>query len=331
MGAQLVAFFANAILSCVLTWGVISFAARWNLLDNENNRSLHTGEIPRGGGLAVVASLSVTLLIWILVTGPPNSKFVVWGALAMCSAVLGLVDDFRDLSVASRLICQALISAIFCGTVLSLPENAFFALSLFAWLFVLWGINGANFLDGADGMLASQSILVATSLLFIDTPDRYVAMVLVSLSGACVGFLCWNWQPAKIFLGDTGSYFLGFVLVSSCLLKWSNGHPLVPMIILLIPLFADVTLTLLRRIILRRKFWRPHREHLYQLCILNGFSHTQITAIYALLMITIFIPLSGFSLRHADCAAETFLFGCCFAAMLWGLSYKILAGKNDTI
>lgn len=331
MGEQLAGFFASATLSCVLTWGLILFAARWNLLDTENSRSLHVGKIPRGGGLAIVASLSITLLFWTLVIGPPASKLLVWGGLAFCTGVLGLVDDYRDLSVSSRLILQALISAYFCGSVITLPENTFFALYLVAWLFVLWGINGANFLDGADGMLASQSALVATSLFFIDTPDRYIAMVLVSLAGACIGFLWWNWQPAKIFLGDTGSYFLGFVLVTACLIKWSHGHSLVPMIILLIPLFADVTLTLLRRVILRRKFWEPHREHLYQLCILNGFSHAQISAIYALFTAAIFIPLSGISLRHADHAIEIFIFGCSFATMVWGLSYKILVGKSDII
>ncbi|WP_422369378.1 MraY family glycosyltransferase [Pelagibius sp.] len=279
-----VALVAVALASWAATGIVLRLLKRWQVLDQPNHRSSHKVATPRGGGLAVV---SVIALAWIA-AALFGEAFVPWfwpviGGLAVLAGV-SWFDDLRSLPASLRLAVQAAAVAlglwgmggsalVFQGLLPPLVDH------LIAALLWLWFINLFNFMDGIDGITAVETITVAGGLALcfaLFSPSFNAIFWPASLAAAALGFLWWNWAPARIFLGDVGSVSLGYLLGWLLILLAGLGYWAAALIL---PLYylADATWTLCRRALRGEAVWRAHREHFYQQAVQRGFSHAAVT------------------------------------------------------
>jgi Fuc2NAc and GlcNAc transferase len=275
----LVLVLAGAISFGLTAW-IKRMAERLSLLKESNERSLHTGRVPRGGGLAIVVVwyLGVTLFYWFDIITP--SLFYA----LLCGLVLAGVSFLDDIiqvkpiirlavhfgvSIAALYLLGGLRKPVTPGIdILSIPE----VINPLAVVGMVWFINLYNFMDGADGFASVEAISIGL-VLFVFTGS----MELLLLVSAVLGFLYWNWPKAKIFMGDVGSTQFGFILV----VLGINYHNTLDFSIfnwLMIssPFWFDATLTLFRRWRNKEKLSEAHRKHAYQRFIRAGYSHKEL-------------------------------------------------------
>jgi UDP-N-acetylmuramyl pentapeptide phosphotransferase/UDP-N-acetylglucosamine-1-phosphate transferase len=267
---------AMALLVALALAPLRRFLMHAGLVDRPNERSSHAVPTPRGAGLLV---LPLALCAWLAADGfdPLPGRFWIVALAALALTLFSALDDRRGLAAAPRLAVHALAVALglwalppdFSLTQGWLPRPADLALAFAAWL---WFLELTNFMDGIDGVTGVEAGSVATGLLLLVAVGALplsLALPLLALLGALLGFLAWNWHPAALFLGDSGSVPLGYLL--GWLLLLAAGAGLWP-VALILPLYywADATLTLLRRLRRREKFWRAHRQHFYQRAVGTG-------------------------------------------------------------
>lgn len=291
-------FLPLVALVCVAvsTKYVLGWLRAQQIVDTPNSRSNHTLPTPRGGGIAVVG---VILLCWAAApfvlgfTEKPMMFPSFWPFLAatLGLAVVSFADDRTPLNPAIRLLAQ--IVAVWVGmyaleapVFLSfLPEGTPLwvdaGLTMLCWL---WFINLFNFMDGIDGITGMQSLHICLGVwvlaLIGQLPDMYLIYTAI-IGAAAVGFLVWNWHPAKLFLGDVGSVPLGFMLGFLLLQTAALGHPVAALIL---PAYylADAGITLLKRIGRREKIWQAHSSHYYQQAVRSGWSHSTVVLCIAM-------------------------------------------------
>jgi Fuc2NAc and GlcNAc transferase len=256
-----------------LTFVVRLYARRRGVLDRPGERSSHAVPTPRGGGLAIVATLlgAAAIVVWLRPAGALVVAAVVLPTLVV--AMLGLVDDHRGLSANFRLrvqfFCAAASVVALWATLGPRPlPGGWFALALVLCVpAIAWCTNLYNFMDGIDGIAASQGVFVALTAAWLLQGRGMdgIAWLLVACGGACAGFLAWNWRPASIFMGDVGSGALGFFFGAVALATWVGGV-LTPWVwILLLGVFiADATTTLAVRWHRGDRLAEAHRSHAYQ-------------------------------------------------------------------
>ncbi len=308
--------FTAAFLASLL--GVTVFT-RWSLrrgfLDVPNERSSHTTLTPRGGGLVIVLVCLIGYLIIGLGLGLP----IFWGYFIGALLVAGIswLDDLYSLPFWSRLIVHMAAAVVLIWDIgfwseLVLPLVSvdialghIFGLGL-TLVWVVWLVNAYNFMDGIDGIAALQALIscvawaVLTSVL--NMPSAFLLSGIVAC--ASTGFLIHNWQPAKIFMGDVGSAFLGFTLASMPLLARAEtplNVSILPIVAVLFVWFFvfDTAFTLIRRILGRKRIWEAHREHIYQRLIIEGKDHSTVALAYGLasaficILVLLAIFLSG--------------------------------------
>ena len=256
------------------------------LLDIPNDRSSHTVPTPRGGGLAIVM---VLLLSGVGSLFLPQAPIYVLSCLLLATlafSVLGWQDDKHDLAVSVRFLIQLLIAAfasgwliwaIAPGLTISFAQVAVLLLST---IWIVWMANLYNFMDGIDGISAVESLILGatTSYWFAVSGAPSMAIICIAVAGASVGFMRWNWSPAKIFMGDVGSLALGaFFAIIAIIGTTSLNIPFLAFLILYAVYLADTGVTLLHRVIKREKWWQAHRSHFYQRAVQTGFSHAQVS------------------------------------------------------
>jgi UDP-N-acetylmuramyl pentapeptide phosphotransferase/UDP-N-acetylglucosamine-1-phosphate transferase len=273
------------LIACLGTRALIPLLRRAAVIDRPNERSSHATPTPRGGGIAPVAAI---LLAWIALVAAglagPGLFFAVAGA-ALLGAVSWL-DDVGGLLPATRLFAQG--AAVICGMLADVSAGLVFqgwlppALDIVAAaLLWVWFINLFNFMDGIDGLAGSEAAAIALGLVLFASAGVGEDPTLAALSGAvalaAIGFLVWNWAPARVFLGDVGSvplgYLLGFLLLEMAARgRWKLA--------LILPLYflADATITLLRRFLRGERIWEAHRRHFYQRAVQRGLGHAAVTA-----------------------------------------------------
>ncbi len=248
------------------------------MLDRPNERSLHVAPIPRGGGIAVVAAILAAWLA-LIATGlvAPRLAAVVFGGGLL--AAVSWRDDLGGVSPAVRLVVQ--FGAVGPGMMALAPAGLVFQGWLPGWLdpvaaalLWVWFINLFNFMDGIDGLAGSEAAAIGLGLLLFAGfgGDPGFAALAAVAAAAAIGFLVWNWAPARIFLGDVGSVPLGYLLGYLLLDVAAHGHW---KIALILPLYflADATLTLFRRLARGERVWQAHREHFYQRAVQRGLGH----------------------------------------------------------
>ena len=277
------------LVSLALVAGVVSFvlvglvrglALRHDLLDHPTERSSHAVATPRGGGLGlVVAALAISA--WHAIH-PARWALLLLLVAASAVALVGWLDDRRGLSVRARLVVHAMAGAAMGATAAASATTTPLVLLLFAW-WTFWAvssINLVNFMDGINGLVASQIAVFAISLACFPDPSNVAA---ISVAGACLGFLPWNFPSARIFLGDVGSGALGFLVPMLALLAMQGqGIDIVRAHLPLLPLFGDATWTIIRRWRNGERLTAPHRSHLYQRLANDGLGHTAVTAMYTI-------------------------------------------------
>lgn len=261
--------------SAALTWLAVLYGRRRGLLDLPGRRRSHREVTPRGGGIGPVL---VVLLALPIVTSAAEAPALAL-ALALVAAV-GWIDDHRPLSAGLRLAVHALAAVVLVPGLL--PGLGGIGLVL-AGLGLVAAVNVSNFMDGINGLTASQAALVSVAIAVLSGPQLPVPGGLAAVVAlACAGFLPFNLPRARVFLGDVGSGALGLLAGALGLLAWREGMASAAALLLLPSAFAlDAGLTLLARARAGRRLAQPHREHLYQWLVRAGASHTSVTAAYA--------------------------------------------------
>lgn len=274
-----------AAASFVLTWLVTRLAERHRLLDVPNERSLHDRPVPRGGGIAIVVTfLAGSFVVALLFTPePPLLAAIAGGGLV---AAIGLVDDYREVSVGRRLVVHTVAALWAVYWMGGLPEGLLPGVptplvSALGILCSVWLINLFNFMDGIDGIASIETMTVCAGgiVLYLVVPSGsmpwvYPAMLLASVTG----FLAWNFPAARVFLGDAGSGFLGFMMALFCIQAAHLSPGLFWGWIVLLGVFiADTGVTLARRIWRRERLSVPHRSHAYQFAARKLGSHAPVS------------------------------------------------------
>lgn len=282
---MLLAPVAAVALTALLTPLLAAWARRRNFLDIPNHRSSHVVATPRIGGAAIVLGvIGGAVVVYGLGGGDRGMTTVLCGALGV--ALLGLVDDFRHLPALVRLAVQTVIAAAVV-LVSPTPVLAQSGGPLAALLIVLWlvaSINAYNFMDGIDGIAGAQALVAGAGWVIVGllAGAPQVAVLGLLIAAASAGFLLHNWHPAKVFMGDAGSGFFGFLFAALPLAAPGNRPSLWLCAALLIwPFLADTGFTLLRRASRRENVLSAHRSHIYQRMVLSGRSHRDVSAVYA--------------------------------------------------
>jgi Fuc2NAc and GlcNAc transferase len=272
----------SAIFSWMAVGGVRRLTATQGILDVPNARSSHTVPTPRGGGLGVI----LTLLLMASGLFVLREISAAWLFLVGIAAVatIGWIDDRASAGVRTRLLVHG-VSAL---SILPLLPSDGFSPTLLVGIRLWWvfwaisAINVVNFVDGIDGMIASQILIYGAYIAVVGDPRGAVQFLGVVLAGASLGFLFWNWTPAKIFLGDVGSGALGLAVVGTGAMVIREGRVgFVAAFAPLAPIFFDAARTLWSRWRRGERLSDAHRSHLYQRLANQRYGHAPVSLSYA--------------------------------------------------
>jgi len=292
----------GVIIVFLTSYAGVAAYRRWSerkgIFDLPNERSSHAEPTPRGGGLVIAA---VCLSAYSILAYFGNG-FVSWSyfAGALVVVVISWLDDLYSVSFVVRLFCHTLAACLLVATAGGFEtinvSGTGVSLHLGAWgnvvaiLWIVWMINAYNFMDGIDGIAGLQAVVGGIGWwLFANAHSANgIGLYSILVAAASLGFLLHNWQPARIFMGDAGSAFLGFTFAALPLLAAAENHAsganfaFVGIVMVWFFLF-DTIVTILTRTIKRQKIWTAHRDHLYQKMIIAGRSHRFVTTFYGVL------------------------------------------------
>lgn len=275
-------------LSFTLTWALRRYALANSLIDIPNARSSHSIPTPRGGGVAIVLAFLAALLIMPLLSTISWSWAVALGGSGLLIAVVGFLDDHGHIAARWRLLAHFLAAAwalfwLEGDLVLQLPgvtlEIVWFVYLLAAF-FLVWLLNLYNFMDGIDGIASIEALTccLGGALLYWLLGHNEQIPALLFLAAAVAGFLYWNFPPAKIFMGDAGSGFLGLMMgVLAVTAAMVEPQLLWSWLILLGVFILDATWTLFRRLARGDKIYEAHRSHAYQYASRHYGAHLPVT------------------------------------------------------
>ena len=295
--------------SALLTGLFRSVAQRARLNDVPVSRSAHSAPVPVGGGLSIVVLL-------LLVAGYGYSVEIIrineLAALmaGLVIACIGMVDDVKQLDIRWRIPAQflAAIYVVYClGDVPAIDFGLFvfpesLLLNVIAVFALVWLLNLFNFMDGIDGIAATELIAVnLISIVIVINTDELITLLSAGLAAAAGGFLLWNWSPAKIFMGDVGSSFIGFSLGVMALLSMHHGSMTVWTWVLLVGVFiVDATLTLFNRFRRKQRWFEGHASHAYQNAARHYKSHAKVTITVLLINLFWLGPLAWLSMQYPE-------------------------------
>jgi len=277
----LLLFTVTFLLAVTLTGLIRRYAIKNKVLDIPNQRSSHSIPTPRGGGLAIVLAFCIALL-WLFFTRQVTAATLALFASSLLVAAIGFCDDHGEVAARWRFLTHLLAAIIalelFNGMpILLVPAPFDLLLGRFsldpAWLaypfgvlFLVWSLNLFNFMDGTDGIAASEAIFVSSALAgYLFFIDQSLFNIALSLATACSGFLIWNLPKAKIFMGDVGSGFIGLLLGLLILLAAQQAAVLLYCGLILFGAFiVDASYTLAVRLFSGQKWYAAHCSHTYQ-------------------------------------------------------------------
>jgi Fuc2NAc and GlcNAc transferase len=265
----------SGVLALALTWVLRRYALARSIIDIPNARSSHSVPTPRGGGVAIVVAFLAALL-WLHGSGAlaPEATWALFGAGAL-TAVLGFLDDHGHIAARWRLLGHFSAAAWALLWLGGLPPLTVFGSELhMGWLghglalfYLVWMLNLYNFMDGIDGIAGVEAITTCLGVCVLYALAGAEALIPAPLilAATVAGFLFWNFPPARIFMGDAGSGFLGIALgILSLQAAWVSSDLFCAWLILLGVFIVDATVTLLRRLLRGDKVYEAHRSHAYQ-------------------------------------------------------------------
>lgn len=312
------AFFVSCLISYKMVPYVIDLANKVGAIDvPKDSRRVHKDPIPRIGGLAIFVGFLASALIFI----PPNTKVLAILLASGIMIIMGLIDDISPLKAKTKLLIQ-----IFCASIITwagirigffthpFEDNILIGVKLLSIpLTIFWVVgitNTVNLIDGLDGLAAGVSAIAAITLAVVAiTSKQYLtATLLMGVAGGAVGFLPYNFNPAKIFMGDTGSLFLGFILGVASVLGTIKGATILAVII---PLFAlaipilDTSFAILRRFLAGKPIMEADKGHLHHRLLAKGLSQKK-TVLY-LYAVASLLGLSSLLLQKSDFITGVFV------------------------
>ncbi|MFF5867974.1 glycosyltransferase family 4 protein [Pseudomonas sp. NPDC012596] len=276
------------MLSLLMTAGLRRYALERSVIDVPNARSSHTVPTPRGGGVAIVLAFLLAITGFMLGGTSQIDVLVALGGGGALIAIIGFMDDHGHIAARWRLLGHFIAAGWMLAWMGGLPP-----LTLLDWqvdlgwlggllaiVYLVWLLNLYNFMDGIDGIASVEAITTCLSAALLYTLvglGSYVALPLL-LAAAVAGFLFWNFPPAKIFMGDAGSGFLGIVLGGLSLQAAWLSPPLFWCWLILLGVFiVDATYTLIRRLLRGDKVYEAHRSHAYQFASREYGRHLPVT------------------------------------------------------
>ena len=335
IGVVAAALIVALIVALVATPVVKSLAFKMGAMDvPKDNRRMHDHPIPRMGGLAIFLGFLLSVLLFAEIT--PQLRGMLLGSVII--VVLGIFDDIYSLPAMFKFVVQivAALVAVFSGNVIQTLSNPNIFSSDLYWdlgvlsipVSVIWIVaitNAVNLIDGLDGLACGVSTISSMTLLVISlvVSDAPAAILMAALAGSCIGFLPYNLNPAKIFMGDTGSTFLGFVLATVSIQGLFKSYAIisfaVPFLMLGLPIF-DTSFAILRRLAKGQSPMTPDRGHIHHRLIDMGFSQKQAVAV--LYVISAILGLSAVVLTTNNAMkAMLFLLALCMAGAFGGRLY----------
>ena len=292
----LIAVFITLVLSVTLCGLYLALAKRWRFLDRPNERSSHVRPTANGGGIPLLLAMLVGYGLstpWLI-----DYNWLLAATLALM--LLGVADDLRDLSVYLRFLIYtiaAISTAVILlrGSVAHLHVLGLLQIVLVAFV-ILWALNLYNFMDGIDGIAATQCVLACAAAAFLsqgsagaDDYARFCAL----LGAAHLGFLVWNWAPARLFMGDAGSIPNGFLLAGLAVYGAINGIlSFAAWAVLLAAFITDASWTLLWRLLSGQRFTQAHSLHAYQRLSRRWGSHRAVVMLLIGVNIFWLIPIA---------------------------------------
>ena len=310
MSEPITAFLIASLCAAGLTGAIRWLALRHGLLDYPNPRSAHAMPLPLGGG----AAIAVVVCAWLALAPFGNATGLLVAVAGAAVAVIGFIDDRRSVSKWGRLLVHGVAIAVILRAtrhlgpleVPGLPVDALLGVFV-ALVALMWLVNLYNFMDGIDGLAAAEAVTASLGLAACLQFGGYFAPGLLTsclvAAGASLGFLAWNWPPARIFMGDVGSGFLGFLLGTLALIAHRQaGLSLWVPAILLAVFVTDTSVTLLRRVIRRERWYEPHRLHAYQWLSRRFGSHRPVTLIVVVVNLVWLMPIAITAARRPEIA-----------------------------
>lgn len=336
------AFIVSFAFTFATTPLVRRFAFKIGAIDiPKDNRRMHKKPTPRIGGLAIVFGFTVATLCF----AQPSRQLYGTLAGAAIIAVMGVIDDCKNLPAKLKFVIQiiAALVVVFAGDIKIdvftnpnfLSDNPYWVLPewLSVTLTVIWIVfitNAVNFIDGLDGLAAGVSAIMSISLVFISirVGEYSIAILGIALMGSCFGFLPFNFNPAKIFMGDTGSTFLGFMLATLSIQGVFKSYAVisfaVPLLILGLPLF-DALFAMIRRILRGQSPMTADRGHLHHRLVDMGFSQKQ--TVFILYAISGVLGITAVLLAESGVLRALLLVICVLILLLIGS----MLGKNSYV
>jgi len=282
-------------------------------LDTPNQRSLHTKLTPRIGGLAIMAGVLISWLAFLPSISATNWYWILFPAILMLTS---LVDDIYQLSAKWRLLIQLIVSVAF--LIVMLPHQPLWLLALLT-LLITWMTNLFNFMDGSDGLAGGMGLFgfATYAIAAFLMGNMHLALMNAVIATACFAFLLFNFHPAKIFMGDSGSIPLGFLAGSIGAFGYFNTvWPAWFPILTFSPFIIDATVTLIKRQIAGEKVWQAHRSHYYQHLVQMGWGHKKTAVIEYILMLSIAVT-AIFLLKQP-------VLNIVITLLLWAIAYLII-------
>ena len=322
-----VSAFLAFFISALLTRNFSNPLYKLQILDHPNERSLHSVPVPRTGGLAICAAIFVVApIIAVALKADTSLIAILIGALVV--SAISFLDDRFTLNASIRFLVHVGVAALLLITGYSLSV---FEMPQWQWqwpmvvgviislLYIVWLVNLYNFMDGMDGFAGGMAVIgfVTFAILGLQADELLYATLCLVIASSALGFLVFNFPPAKIFMGDVGSSTLGFLVAAFSL--WASRDGLFPLwvaILVFSPFIVDATITLVRRIFRGERVWEAHRSHYYQRLVQLGWGHRRTVLWEYLLMIL--CGVSAIAATKMDGALQWVLL------IIWIMIYSIL-------
>ncbi|MEM7193850.1 MAG: MraY family glycosyltransferase [Pseudomonadota bacterium] len=279
------------VIATLITWSMRKFV---RILDHPNHRSSHARAVPKSGGISIVITFLIGMAYIVLFsdTALINERYMLGFVFtSVLIAAISLIDDMQEKSAVFKLLTHvfAVSIVLYSGIVidsLSLPWATNYELGwigyLISFFWILGLTNAYNFMDGIDGLVGSTALIAALFFMAISYYEgsSFVYITCYTIIAGSVGFLIYNAPPAKIFMGDVGSAFLGFVFATLAIIaaRFDESHTsFLVMPMLLFHFIFDTVFTLIRRLFRGESALEGHRSHLYQLLVRSGYTHLEVT------------------------------------------------------
>jgi UDP-N-acetylmuramyl pentapeptide phosphotransferase/UDP-N-acetylglucosamine-1-phosphate transferase len=279
------------LLSCILTGLAAWYARRSGMVDHPGERHSHAVVTPRGGGIGIILALLIASPLLIGNGEDAWGKCVLPGLLVL--AILGWWDDHASLSARFRFFVQLAVSIYLVAYAINSGWIQGAGSILLTVLFLVWMTNLYNFMDGSNGMAGLQAVFCGAVLfcLFDSAGQHNLALASACVAASCAGFLPWNLGNARVFMGDVGSISLGFVFGALLVIGVGNQAFTLPVALMVMLVFiTDSTLTLIRRILKRERWYNAHKQHLYQRLIAHGWTHGRVALFYQAINLALVMP-----------------------------------------